>query len=212
MAPVSVDFALVSTASGRSVDSGFPMRAEWINQWFVPWDIEIARINFGANCGPTSFAAVVGLEVCSALQYFPNFIDRRWCNFTQMKQALRTRGVPFTIVRSGLPNRGLALVQWLGPWVGLDFGGRKSLKYTHWIGVEGGRVFDHTEGEWMPLAVWKHQVARAFLQDIPGATGWAVRVGIEVMKSNSRFPSGANCLASASRASADNLSEYFAML
>lgn len=209
-APVSLDFALV--ASGPAVDNDFPIRVDWTNQWFIPWDIEVARINFGANCGPASFAAVVGLEVCDALQYFPDFLDRRWCNFTHMKAALRSRGAPFAIVRSGMPQRGLALVQWLGPWIGSDFGGRKSLKYTHWIGVEGGRIFDHTEEEWMPLAVWKHKVARSFLQDIPGATGWAVRVGIEVMKSNNRFPSGAGCRASDSRMSADNLSEYLAML
>ena len=25
---------------------------------FVPWDVEVARVNFGATCGPAAFAAV----------------------------------------------------------------------------------------------------------------------------------------------------------
>src|SRR5438067_2495399 len=133
MAPTCVDSALVSTASTFGADANCGMRCEWLNQRFVPWDLEVANINFGANCGPASFAAVLGLEVCSALQHFPNFIDRPWCNFTQMKRALRSCSVQFDILPSALPKQGLALVQWLGPWVSRDFGGRRSLKYTHWI-------------------------------------------------------------------------------
>lgn len=178
---------------------------------FVPWDVEVARINFGANCGPTSFAAVLGLEVCASLRHFPGFVKRRWCNFTQMKQALRSCNIPFTILRSKLPKNGLALVQWLGPWMSTDFGGRRSLKYTHWIGVERDHVFDHTRATWMPFPAWERQVAAAFVQDISGATGWTVKVGIEVTKSNNRFPSAANGLMS-SCVTADNFSEYLAML
>lgn len=210
-APVAQS-ALVSPAEELTANRSAGISCDWINQWFVPWDVEVARLNFGANCGPTSFAAVLGLEVCSALTHFPGFVDRRWCNFSQMKQALRSCGVSFTVVRAALPKCGLALVQWLGPWVTTDFGGRKSLKYTHWIAVEGNWVFDHTESRWMPINAWQEEVAAVFLQDIPRATGWAVRVGIEVTKSNSRLPSGAYGLAASSSASEDSLFEYFATL
>src|SRR5262249_45228871 len=123
--------------------------------------------------------------------HFPEFIDRRWCNFTQMKRALRSCRVPFTVLQSQLPRRGLALVQWLGPWISNDFGGRKSLKYTHWIATAGDQVFDHTEPGWMPMLTWEQQIAAGFLQEISGATGWAVKIGIELMNSNTRLPSAA---------------------
>lgn len=182
------------------------------NHWFIPWDVEVARINFGANCGPTSFAALVGLEVCSALIHFPGFIERPWCNFTQMKRALRSCDVPFAAISNKFPECGLALIQWLGPWIASDFGGRKSLKFTHWVAVESGRVFDHTTVEWMSVSAWREEVASAFVQDIEGATGWAVRVGIEVMKSNKRLPSGECSFASSSCLREESLFEYSAML
>lgn len=207
-----LESTLVESRFSPTIDFSANTRGDLGSGGFVPWDVEVARINFGANCGPTSFAAVLGLEVCSGLRHFPGFVERRWCNFTQMKQALRSCGVSFTTVRSKLPQSGLALVQWVGPWVYGDFGGRRSSKYTHWIGVDQKQIFDHTEAKWMPIAIWEEQVAAAFLQEISGATGWTVKFGIELMKSNNKFPSGANCFVSSSRATADNLSEYLAML
>jgi len=155
---------------------------------YVPWDVDIARINFRANCGPISFAAILGAEVCSIIQFFPEFPDKPWCNFTQMKRALRSYGVRFQPLRAQLPSRGLALVQWLGPWTARDFFGRKSLNYTHWIAINNSLVFDHTVEQWLPLAEWKRDVAASFLQEIPGAIGWDVRFGIELKNSNTAVP------------------------
>src|SRR5207302_6238880 len=83
---------------------------------FVPWDIEMARLNFGANCGPASFAALMKTEVCRVISYFPHFEHSNWTNLTQMLGALDGAGYDAELRRRELPSRGLALIQWLGPW------------------------------------------------------------------------------------------------
>src|SRR5438477_13185199 len=88
---------------------------------FVPWDIEVARINFGANCGPASFAAVTRREVCRVIGHFPHFERVRWTNLTQMLRAFAEAGYSTEVRRRVLPAPGVALVQWLGPWTEQDF-------------------------------------------------------------------------------------------
>ena len=83
---------------------------------FVPWDIDVARINFGANCGPAAFAAVTQKEVCRVMQYFPHFPGCNWTNLTQMLRAFAMSGYGTCVERCAAPSRGVALVQWLGPW------------------------------------------------------------------------------------------------
>jgi hypothetical protein len=94
---------------------------------FVPWDTEIARINFGANCGPAVFAAVTEREVCRVMQYFPHFPQRSWTNLTQMLRAFLEAGCGTQVQRCAAPSHGVALVQWLGPWTEKQFFSRWSL-------------------------------------------------------------------------------------
>jgi hypothetical protein len=149
---------------------------------FVPWDIEVARVNFGANCGPASFAALLGTEVCRVMRYFPHFEHARWTNLTQMLRALGAAEYDAEVRRRAFPSRGLALIQWLGPWTEGDFFSRWSLPHTHWVAVEGQWIFDHTAEEWQDLRQWGGNVARKVVSEIPRATGWAVKYGVEVRK------------------------------
>jgi hypothetical protein len=147
---------------------------------FVPWDIEVARLNFGANCGPAAFAALVGTEVCRVMRYFPHFEHVKWTNLTQMLRAVESADFAAELRRRAFPSRGLALIQWLGPWTQKDFFSRWSLPHTHWVAVEGPWVFDHTAEKWQRLQDWAESVAKEFVSEIPRATGWAVKYGVEV--------------------------------
>jgi hypothetical protein len=151
---------------------------------FIPWDVEVARVNFGANCGPVSFAALLGTEVCRVMRYFPHFEHARWTNLTQMLRAIECADYDVEVRRRSFPSRGLALIQWLGPWTDEDFFSRWSLPHTHWVAVEGRWVFDHTAGKWQDLRDWAGGVAKGFVSEIPRATGWAVKYGVEVKKKN----------------------------
>ena len=149
---------------------------------FVPWDIDIARINFGANCGPAAFAAVTRREVCRVMQYFPHFPQRQWTNLTQMLHAFTASGYATSVHKCAAPSRGVALIQWLGPWTEKHFYSRWSLVHTHWIGVEGDRVFDHNDCRWQTLGEWTTGTAAGLIAEVRRATGWRIKYGVEVRK------------------------------
>lgn len=152
---------------------------------YVPWDIEVARLNFGANCGPSAFAAVTGREVCRVMRHFAHFEHSRWTNLSQMKSAFAATGHVVEVHRRGFPRSGVALIQWLGPWTEPEFFSRWSLPHTHWIAVDDTWVFDHTVGEWQPMAEWGRTAAAEFVADTPRAYGWAVKYGIDVVSVSS---------------------------
>jgi hypothetical protein len=149
---------------------------------FVPWDIEVAQINFGANCGPASFAAITGMEVCRVMRYFRHFEHCRWTNLTQMHRAFGEAGYTANVQRCGLPSRGVALVQWLGPWTEKNFFSRWSLVHTHWISVEGMWIFDHNACCWQTLGEWAAGTASELMLEVPRATGWRIKYGMDVTK------------------------------
>jgi hypothetical protein len=152
---------------------------------YVPWDVEVAEINFGANCGPCSFAAITGKEVCRVMALFPHFENAQWTNLTQMMRAFSDSGHETRMRRCEFPDRGVALIQWLGPWTEKRFFSRWSLIHTHWVAVEGGWIYDYSVGAWQTVSAWQATVADEFISEIPGARGWAVKYGISVWRSDS---------------------------
>ena len=158
---------------------------------FVPWDIAIARYNFGANCGPIAFAAALKMEVCDAMQFFPHFAfeNRRWTNSVQMLAALAEVGIAAERIKQSFPETGLALVQWLGPWTSRDFFSRDSLRYTHWVAIEEEYIFDPNAAQWMTLTAWSERFAPACIGEIPKASDWSVKYGFSTISSQVICPS-----------------------
>lgn len=148
---------------------------------FVPWDIDVARYNFSANCGPAAFAVITETEVCRVMRYFAHFEHSPWTTLTHMRRAFTDAGWQIEVQRQALPVRGVVLIQWLGPWTKTNFFSRWSLPHTHWIAVNRGWVFDHTVGEWQTLKQWQRDTAAAFISEIPQARGWAVKYGVEAI-------------------------------
>lgn len=149
---------------------------------FVPWDIEVAHINFGANCGPAAFAAVTQREVCRVMQYFPHFPERCWTNLTQMVRAFGDAGYTTRVEKCAAPSRGVALVQWLGPWTEKQFFSRWSLFHTHWVGIHDDWIFDHNDCRWQTLTEWSVGTGARLIAEVPRATGWRIKYGVEVTK------------------------------
>jgi hypothetical protein len=158
---------------------------------YVPWDVEIARYNFGANCGPIAFAVTARLEVCDVMQFFPHFADEqmRWTNSLQMRRALASAGIQAGATERSMPKSGVALIQWTGPWSDRSRFNRGSLRYTHWIAVDEDHVFDPNAGEWMSSAEWATNFAPSCVDEIPGANGWGVKYGFATTSSHTICPS-----------------------
>ena len=151
---------------------------------YVPWDIEVARYNFGANCGPVAYAAALQVEVCDIMVHFPQFCEgRRWTNSIQMRQALAARDITTVTKYREFPRYGLALIQWLGPWTQTDFFARSSLRYTHWVAVDGDWLFDHSETTWLLKDQWASGIAPGYLSELSQAAGWEVKYGLEFRNS-----------------------------
>jgi hypothetical protein len=164
---------------------GASRRAEY--RYYVPSDLTISEVVFGANCGPAALAASLSMEVADIMRYLPHFEDetKRYTNLTAMKAALNAAEVSFEVRRNEFPSRGLALIQWTGPWTQKQFFSRWSLRYTHWVAVDGDMIYDIHNGFWQHQDEWARDVVPDYLAELPQAADWAVKYGIELLKSSS---------------------------
>lgn len=174
---------------------------------FIPWDIHLAQECFDANCGPISFAVSVKEEVTDMMRFFPRFPIQGYTTLKDIRRACKMYGVENKVLHGELPHRGLALVQWLGPWMKNDFHGKRSAKHTHWIAIDGDRCFDFNDSRWMDLDDWKSFFAVEFLEEIPGATGWTIKYGVEIYNPSANWPMGP--ARSVTSAVVSSLSKYF---
>lgn len=143
--------------------------------WLLPDTIE-AGDSWGANCGPMSLAAVLGLPSVEAarplVQPFRGFMSP-----TAMQDALTTAKRAYTLrslergAKDPWPEFGLVRIQWDGPWCGEGVNPQAAYRYTHWVGVRRGlpkgderldwhddravMIYDATPNRWIPLARWE---------------------------------------------------------
>lgn len=170
----------------------------------LPDTIE-ADLAWGANCGPMSLAAVLGLPTVEAarelVQPFRGFMSP-----TDMRTAVRAardRGMCEMIGQGTIglgdpdpwPQLGLVRIQWLGPWCAPGVNPRAAYRSTHWIGVRtvveppalpGApvvMVYDATPNRWIPLWAWERWCPSLWPKR---ATGWAPVNRIDVV-----LPTGA---------------------
>ena len=127
------------------------------------------------------------------MRYFPHFEQSRcWTNLTQMRCAFEEARYTTEVSRLRLPAVGVALIQWTGRWTQEHFFSRWSLTHTHWVAVHNGWVFDHQVGTWQTFSEWNSDTAPVYLAEIPQASGWSVKYGVEV-KANSHWLESSFC-------------------
>lgn len=158
---------------------------------------------WGANCGPMSLAAVLGLPTVEAVrplvQPFRGFMSP-----TNMVEALkRAWGIPERWANMGhqpndpWPRLGLVRIQWVGPWCAPGVNPRAAYRHTHWVGVHRGpitaeddvrldcpgenevMIYDCTPNRWIPLERWAKWCETLWPKR---ATGWAPVTRIDVVR------------------------------
>ena len=151
----------------------------------LPDTIE-AGDSWGANCGPMSLAAVLGLTTVAAarplVEPFRGFMSP-----TDMLVALHRAGVQSKVGGAPIwPDFGLVRIQWVGSWCDPSVDRRAAYRYTHWIGarkIRGPRrklvieVYDATPNRWIPLKEWEEWSPVLWPSR---ATGWRLATDIEV--------------------------------
>lgn len=164
---------------------------------FTIVDAERAYKEWGANCGPSAVAAVLGMTLDEIRPHMGDFERKHYTNPTLMWEVLRNTGARWSLSNGShdtgkvsWPNYGLARVQWEGPWTEPGVPIRARYWHTHWIGVRPNpaclrEVFDINclcVGGWVPVQEWSYEVVPWLLRQIePEASGeWHLTHAVEV--------------------------------
>ncbi len=172
-------------------------------------DLEAAADAWGANCGPMSLAAVLGLPTVEAarplVQPFRGFMSP-----TNMMDALDVAHDRNLAVASSQPHfrpdtpipwptYGLMRIQWVGSWLDPGVDRRAAYRYTHWVGARRGLpegderlgayeddavfIYDCNANAWLPLDVWAAWCPTLWPKR---ATGWRPATRIDVTRRTGR--------------------------
>lgn len=138
----------------------------------------------GAACGHCALAAWLDVPlviVChSCFQMDRTRLQRPWVNMPDMETAFRKADLTARVIGRVLPNDGLALIQWEGPWTRPNVPPRVACMHRHWIALRGHMIWDVNLEEWVPVGAYEEYVPELFP---PKATGWSVARGYELTKS-----------------------------
>lgn len=147
---------------------------------YAPLDVTQAHRLHGANCGPASFAALVGRNVCEVMRYFPNFSEKPVTNIPRMHAALRDSGLRFRRETKNFPVDGLVLIQVEGPWTAPRRAPYEAPRHRHWVSVRLDHVYEVNLESWVPRQVWEEDYLPALLSRHEGATGWSITTVFEL--------------------------------
>src|SRR5579872_4549127 len=147
----------------------------------------------GANCGPCSIAAVLGLTLDDLRPQMGDFESKHYTNPTLMWDVLKRCGVCFSLTKPPRewPDYGLARVQWEGPWTAPGVPARVAYRHTHWVGARAKNplnvdIFDinaMNSGGWVGVADWAGHIVPWIIEHCvaKGATGrWHLTHVVEI--------------------------------
>jgi hypothetical protein len=152
----------------------------------VPEDLAHAHRMFQANCGPASFAALVGTLITDIIRFFPHFPDIPHTSIPQMRRALRECGVEYQTAQEW-PRLGLGLIQFTGPWTARG-SYHESAQNRHWVAVRHGKIYDINAHAWLPLWQWKTEIMQLLVESRPTTTGWLLAKSYEVLPTLQYLP------------------------
>ncbi len=176
----------VSLLVNRPTFPIFKREAQMGGRHEVPADLDIARKLFHANCGPASFAALVGTLITDIIRFFPHFPHSPHTSIPHMRWALDKCGVAYKSTDQW-PRLGLALIQFIGPWS--DRGRfHAEAQHRHWVAVSNGHVYDVNAHSWLPLDQWRAIVMPLLIEAHPAATSWSLAKSYEVIPSLRYLP------------------------
>jgi hypothetical protein len=172
---------------------------------FTEADSDRAYDEWGANCGPTAFAAILGLTLDETRRFFDaaGFPGKHYTNPTMMLEVLRASGRGHVVMQGSRltadpwPTWGLVRIQWHGPWMepGVPMAAR--YRHTHWVG-SARRSLDPTMKTevgiydcnamangtgWVSIEGWRDIVVPFVTKEVKRADGkWSVTHAIEVRR------------------------------
>ena len=111
------------------------------------WDMYIAHLWWGANCGPVALATILDISLGDVRRIAPEFAERRSMTYETIKAAIRRTGCSYQEIGAQYPVHGLASVDRAGD------------PHGHVIAVSGSKMLDtfslDYRGGWRGLEGWK---------------------------------------------------------
>ncbi len=149
---------------------------------YTPPDILEVYESWKASCGPVALAAILSRPVMECRHLFPGY--KGYVNPSMMTNALRLAGVKYRQHGGITGKQALLFIQIEGPWEAPGVPIAAAYKHTHWVANVGPppMVFDVNLGGWEHGHLWEELAMERIVESHKRATGWRVRLGIEVME------------------------------
>ncbi len=158
----------------------------------VPPDVDEQHRIWGANCGPTALAAVLGMSVAAVRPIVEavqggKFIG--YMNAGHLVDCLRQAGRSSWRTDCGRgevrwpKTRGLCVLQFDGPWCEPGVPAKARYRYTHIVAAiaDGLLIYDcNNDDVWLPRPKWEREVIAGLVSSTKRATGWYTSTSIDV--------------------------------
>lgn len=144
-----------------------------------PKDIDRAIEEWNANCGPTALAAILDRTLADTRPLVNGFDQRGYMNIGHVLAALTNAKVSFKARLKRRPGYGLIFVQWGGHE---DKPIRAQYRFTHWIAVDGNRVFDVNLPTLVHWNYWERALPAMMKEEGDGDGSYFIRSAIEVIR------------------------------
>ncbi len=122
---------------------------------------------------------MLSLDVCDIMSFFDHFPARTHTDLGDMTSALESCLIEHEVHREK-PLFGLLLLQLEGPWTQYAYARRWAGRFTHWVAVCAGQIYDINGGRWKAERQWEETDLAALIRQTPRATGWSVKRGISI--------------------------------
>lgn len=153
---------------------------------YSPPDVDQQYELWGANCGPTAIAALLGKPVADIrplVEPFKGYMNAGDLVAALGRAGVRTRRRDEARGSKALPQHGLAVLQIDGPWCEPGVNPRARFRYTHTIASRNGIwIYDGNARAWLDRSPWEAYVMKEIVDDTRRATGWYTSTVIEVVR------------------------------
>ncbi len=176
------------------------------HEFYQPSAVDEQWQEWGANCGPSAIAALVGREVkdvravverlangdknkrCGRSGWWLGHMHAGHLSDTLCELGLEPRRTNFKPGEGRWPKKGLAMIQTEGPWCHPPSKSTARFRYTHTIAVVdagpaiGITVYDGNVEAWVKEKWWAEKVMKGLVEGEKRATGWHVMMTLEVVQ------------------------------
>jgi hypothetical protein len=148
---------------------------------------------WGANCGPSALAAILGMTAAEVRPLVERVQGGRFLNYMNaghLIDALRQAGRQVWRVECSRGQvqwpkaRELCVIQFDGPWCEPEVPAKARFRHTHIVAsIRGGiMIYDGNANCWLPKQEWQDKIMPVLQRDVRRSTGWYTCTVLDVLE------------------------------